>query len=90
MYNKLIWYYVWITKQQRHGPLQSWNWLIALAEERLATEHADDVEDGEDEDGGVAGHEPHAVQVRGQPGLRVQSLQRAGTRAVLDMERCSR
>ena len=77
-------------KQQRHGPLQSWNRLVALAEERLTTEHADDVEDREDEDGSVAGHEPHAVQVRGQPGLRVQSLQRAGTGAVLDMERCSR
>ena len=77
-------------KQQQHSPLQSWNWLVALAEERLATEHTDDVEDGEDEDGGVAGHEPHAVQVGGQPGLRVQSLQRAGTRTVLDMERCCR
>ena len=73
-------------KQQQHGPLQSRNWLIALAEERLATEHADDMEDGEDNDGGVAGHEPHAVQVRGQTGLRVQSLQRAATRTVLDME----
>ena len=73
-------------KQQQQSPLQSWNWLVALAEEGLATEHADDVEDGEDEDGGVASHEPHAVQVRGQPGLCVQSLQRAGTRTVLDME----
>ena len=73
-------------KQQQHGPLQSRNWFVALAEERLATEHADDMEGGEDEDGGVAGHEPHAVQVGGQPGLRVQSLQRAATRTVLDME----
>ena len=73
-------------KQQQQSPLQSWNWLVALAEERLATEHTDDVEDGEDEDGGVAGHEPHAVEVRGQPGLRMQGLQRAGTRTVLDME----